>query len=51
MNSLQSVINFLIKKTSGEAIKIRIMSNKELQKNYKNQLVENSRKGKFTHLL
>ena len=49
---LQQFIIFLIKKTSGGTVKNEIISNNYIQqKNYTNQLLENLRKEKYTHLL
>ena len=48
---LQWSINFLIKKTSGSGIKNENISNKELAEELQNQLLENLRKEKYTHLL
>ena len=45
---------FFNKKTSGETVKNKNMSDQQLAKelhNYTNQLLENSRKEKYTHLL
>ena len=49
-SSLASMVyKFFDKKTSGSSIKIENMSDQ--QKSYTNQLLENSRKEKFNHLL
>ena len=48
---LKWFINFLIKKTSGETVKNENIFNKELAEDYTNQLLKDSRKEKYNHLL
>ena len=48
---LQLLINFLIKKLLVVVVKMKIFLIKNLQKSYKNQLLECLIKGKYTHLL
>ena len=43
--------NFLIKKLQAEQLKMKIFLIKNWLKNYSNPLLENLRKGKYTHLL
>ena len=45
------VFKFFDKKTSGKCIKNKNVSDKELQMNYINQLLENLRKEKYIQLL
>ena len=48
---LQCFINFLIKKTLGETVKNENIFNKELAEDYTKQLLKDSRKEKYNHLL
>ena len=48
---LQWSIDFLIKNILVEQLKIRIFQTKSQLNNYTNQLLKNSRKEKYTHLL
>ena len=45
------VYKFFDKKSSGGAIKIKIISNQQLHKNYTKQLLENVNNEKYIHLL
>ena len=48
---LQWFINFLIKKTSGGAIKNKIMSDKELAEELQKPIIRKFKKEKYPHLL
>ena len=51
LDLLQWFLIFLVKKTSGGAIKKEIMQNEELAENYAYQLLENFSKEKYIHRL
>ena len=48
---LQWFINVLMKKSSGETVKNEAIYDKELVEELHKQIIENSRKEKYTHLL
>ena len=48
---LKLYVDLFNKNTSGRGIQSKNISNKELTKNYTNQLLENLRKERYTHLV